>query len=497
MKKVILLLIILSATVLANAQPQAIPYQAVARDISGNLIADQNITLRFSIQDNGPIPVTYYRETHAVSTNALGLFSVSLGQGTPEVGTFGNIYWGAGANRLKTEMDVAGGTSYSDMGTSPMLSVPYALYAAKSGNGMTDGSAQGSTMYWNGAVWDNNVNLFNDGQNVGIGTVNPSARLEVSGTTKTTNLAVIGGASAGFLLQSDATGNASWVSPASIIGPETDPQVSSASMNKVPKWNGSSLADGSIYDDGNVGIGTANPLSKFQVNGQITIIDGNEQEGRVLTSDDNGTARWASPGGAGDCFINWQAFTTPGTTLFTVPLGVSKIKVAVQGGGAGGICRADNVGGGGGAGGYAESIFNVVPGQSITLTVGAGGLQNQNGVSSTVTAGVINIMGGGGFIGGANLLTGGIGGDAGGYAYLLIRGSSGCGAAGGMMGQGGGGISSNYGGGGGGIGGGNGSVLMTGAGQAGAFSSGSGGGGGGTVNSAYGNGGSGKIVVFW
>ncbi len=51
----VLLLILLATCCVLNSVeaqvPQAIPYQAVARDNSGNVIANQIISLRFSIHD--------------------------------------------------------------------------------------------------------------------------------------------------------------------------------------------------------------------------------------------------------------------------------------------------------------------------------------------------------------------------------------------------------------------------------------------------------------
>jgi hypothetical protein len=280
--------------------PQAIPYQAVARDVNGNLIANQNISLRFSLVDQYIIPTTYYQETHSVTTNALGLFTANFGQGAVTIGTFSSIYWGGGfVKYLKVEMDVTGGNSYVDMGSSPLLSVPYSLYSVKSGNGLIDGASFGSTMYWNGGVWDNNTNLYNDGINIGVGTAAPSTKLEVAGTTTTSDLRIINGASSGHILQSDANGNGSWVNPASIIGPEIDPKVGSVMTNKIARWNGVALVDGSVFDNGNVGIGTITPSSKLDVAGTTTTANfkmtSGASENYILQSDATGNASWVNP----------------------------------------------------------------------------------------------------------------------------------------------------------------------------------------------------------
>ena len=64
-----------------------------------------------------------------------GLFSVNLGTGTVVTGTFSSISWGTDSYFLETEMDPTNTSTYTSMGTAQMLSVPYALYAATSGNG--------------------------------------------------------------------------------------------------------------------------------------------------------------------------------------------------------------------------------------------------------------------------------------------------------------------------------------------------------------------------
>jgi hypothetical protein len=58
------------------------------------------------------------------------------------------------------------------------------------------------------------------------------------------------------------------------IAAESDPEVGANTLNYVPKWNGSALSTGSIYDDGNVGIGTASPAEKLTVVGTIESTSG-------------------------------------------------------------------------------------------------------------------------------------------------------------------------------------------------------------------------------
>jgi hypothetical protein len=110
--------------------PQAFKYQAVARNASGNVIANQTVSFRISILNGGESGSLVYRETHAgKSTNTFGLVTLDIGRGTPVAGTFHSIPWYSGTFYVKVEMDPAGGTAYQDLGASQLLSVPYALHA--------------------------------------------------------------------------------------------------------------------------------------------------------------------------------------------------------------------------------------------------------------------------------------------------------------------------------------------------------------------------------
>ncbi|MCX6351469.1 MAG: hypothetical protein NTX03_06380 [Bacteroidetes bacterium] len=115
------------ATTAFSQAPKSINYQAVARDNTGKVIANKTVSLRLSILDSSATGSTIYTETHSATTNAFGLFTLAIGNGTVVSGTFSTINWGGSNKFLKTEMDATGGTSYSVVGTSQFLSVPYTL----------------------------------------------------------------------------------------------------------------------------------------------------------------------------------------------------------------------------------------------------------------------------------------------------------------------------------------------------------------------------------
>ncbi|PZF71329.1 hypothetical protein DN068_18715 [Taibaiella soli] len=104
-------------------------YQGVARNTNGQAMANQSVSLRLSIIDGSTSGTAQYVETQATTTNQFGLFNVQIGGGTAVTGTMGAVTWGSGNKYIKVEMDPGGGTTYTDMGTAQLLSVPYALQA--------------------------------------------------------------------------------------------------------------------------------------------------------------------------------------------------------------------------------------------------------------------------------------------------------------------------------------------------------------------------------
>jgi hypothetical protein len=124
------------AACLLAQSPQKLSYQAIIRNASGKLVQGGNVGIKITILQGSATGTSVYTETHTATTNANGLVSLEIGGGTP-TGSFADIDWANGPYFLKTETDPAGGTNYSITGVSQLLSVPYALYSQKAGNGFS------------------------------------------------------------------------------------------------------------------------------------------------------------------------------------------------------------------------------------------------------------------------------------------------------------------------------------------------------------------------
>lgn len=131
----LMLICLLTSYMMFAQSPQSFKYQAVARDASGNELTNASITARATIHDLFATGTILYQETFAVTTNQFGLFSINIGQGIVVQGNFAAIPWATGAKYLQQEVDF--GTGYQNMGTSQLLSVPYALYSANGTPGPT------------------------------------------------------------------------------------------------------------------------------------------------------------------------------------------------------------------------------------------------------------------------------------------------------------------------------------------------------------------------
>jgi hypothetical protein len=117
----------------AQTPPNAFNYSAVARNASGQPIANSTIGIQISILKTSTVGITVYRENHAVNTDAFGLFNLIIGAGAVQTGSMSGINWSNDNYYIRVGMDASGGTNFLTMGTTQLLSVPYALYAKSAG----------------------------------------------------------------------------------------------------------------------------------------------------------------------------------------------------------------------------------------------------------------------------------------------------------------------------------------------------------------------------
>ncbi len=132
--KILLLLLVVSATSILAQAPKKMSYQAVIRNTAGILVVNNDVGLKISILKGSVSGTVVFEETHATFSNANGLVSIEIGSGNVISGDFGQISWGNDSYFLKTETDPNGGSNYTILGTNQLLSVPYALYAEKTKN---------------------------------------------------------------------------------------------------------------------------------------------------------------------------------------------------------------------------------------------------------------------------------------------------------------------------------------------------------------------------
>ena len=125
MKRSYAAIIIFAICIGITAQaPQGFNYQAILRNPDGTIKANEPVALQISIVDE--MGASAYMEIHNTQTNEFGLVNLVIGQGTTS-GDFSMMNWSAGPYFI--DITVNG----ENLGSSPLLSVPYALYA-ESGN---------------------------------------------------------------------------------------------------------------------------------------------------------------------------------------------------------------------------------------------------------------------------------------------------------------------------------------------------------------------------
>ncbi|MBS1771713.1 MAG: hypothetical protein JST82_02545 [Bacteroidetes bacterium] len=203
-KTIILAALYTVISVAAFAQsPSGFNYQAVMRNSSGTLLASTNVTVKLSIINGTPTGnIILYSETRPVTTTAQGVINIQVGSAgaTTTTGDLTTINWLDSNKYMKVEVDPAGGSSFTDFGTTQLMSVPYAAHATQSAGIMTFGAGtnnpskmviQHSPAYptWGLQYSDigDNFNFLAGGTNVmqvSLGTQNVNIGSSAAGTGK-------------------------------------------------------------------------------------------------------------------------------------------------------------------------------------------------------------------------------------------------------------------------------------------------------------------------
>lgn len=208
MKNSILLFALLLSSVFAFAQggaPRKFNYQAVPRDASGALLpANSIVQVQFSISEDGPTAVRYV-EQHSLIVGQLGVINAQVGAGEAsglQPHDFESLDWSKHSYFLSLAVDLNDDGQFSNdeqFPASQLLSVPYALYAEKSGSSASSDPKSGSgggtpeatitgsgtTNYlpkFTGASTVGNSAIYQSSTGkIGIGTTAPQGNLHVQG----------------------------------------------------------------------------------------------------------------------------------------------------------------------------------------------------------------------------------------------------------------------------------------------------------------------------
>lgn len=275
--------------------PEKMSYQAVIRNGSGQLLGNQAIAIRVSVLQGSPAGAAVYSERLTGNTNANGLISMEIGTGTVLSGTFASIDWSSGSYYLKTETDPAGRTSYTIIGTSQLLSVPYAMYAKSAGGGggsftipYTNTVNNASTLF----------SLTNDGDGTSLEGVNNTTTSSITAVRGIVSNTAPGGFSSGVRGINNGTGGLGigvWGSQAG-----SGWGVYGTTPNGLGVYGNATANGTGVYANSNTGTGLT-ATSNNGIPASISIFNNaNNNNALNVSSVGNGTVVTVTTSGNGD-----------------------------------------------------------------------------------------------------------------------------------------------------------------------------------------------------
>lgn len=251
------ILFLLSAPI-AQAQnaPDGISYQAVARDNSGTPLVTTNLNVRLAILAEDVNGEIQYEEEHLVTTSELGLFDLMIGNGTNTGGgpanTISEVDWSAGTFFLKVEIDQ--GTGYEEIGTSQLLSVPYAFFSEVSQTAIDkddDDADPTNELITDFSLNESNLSITEAGETFTVDILPAFQDLD----NDTTNEAI-------SQIELDGT-------DLNLTEGNQDFSISLESLVDDGDWDQTTSGVHNTTD--NIGIGTDNPQSTLELNGSMGV----------------------------------------------------------------------------------------------------------------------------------------------------------------------------------------------------------------------------------
>ena len=181
--------------------PQFFNYQAVAHDNNGDILQGKELDVIITILADSANGSNAYEETHnSIITNSYGLFTLKIGGGTINNGSFSNINWKSKSHYLKIQIDA--GNGYELLGIHQFGAVPYAKAAERvmypSLSTLANHTpVDGQFSYFNEAGLQTTViygwktsgtDIYSTiSGNMGIGSTSPDSKLDVNGTLTLSN----------------------------------------------------------------------------------------------------------------------------------------------------------------------------------------------------------------------------------------------------------------------------------------------------------------------
>ncbi len=182
MKKLILFAafsVFVTNVLFAQVVPEGMNYQAVARNLQGEILANQPVALKVSLISSGNNDrVVYYKEVHEVITSAAGVFSLVIGKGKSEMGDFSTIPWDKENVWMEVSIRGKGQSDFTNISNSKLLAVPYAFHSL-SADKLTGELFRGNEP----GVPSQNWSLF--------GNSNSNANIDKLGTTDSIDLVMV------------------------------------------------------------------------------------------------------------------------------------------------------------------------------------------------------------------------------------------------------------------------------------------------------------------